>query len=79
MGLEPVGYVQGFCVMQWRWYGVNSPYPAEVSRRTAVARAGTWKVGSARTGSSRLSTGVWGQNYEQSWVEDAWARASAPL
>ena len=27
MGLEPVGFVQGFCVMQWQWYGMGgSPF-----------------------------------------------------
>src|SRR5579863_1419843 len=26
MGLRPVGLVQGFCVMQWGWYGSGSPY-----------------------------------------------------
>ena len=26
MGLRPVGLVQGFCVMQWGWYGAGSPY-----------------------------------------------------
>jgi hypothetical protein len=25
-GLEPVGIVQGICVMRWNWYGQRSPY-----------------------------------------------------
>jgi uncharacterized protein YbjQ (UPF0145 family) len=26
VGLRPVALVQGFCVMQWSWYGAGSPY-----------------------------------------------------
>src|SRR3984957_2648101 len=26
LGLEPVGLVQGFCVMRWGWYGSGSGY-----------------------------------------------------
>ena len=24
MGLEPVGFAQGYCVMQWQWYGMSA-------------------------------------------------------
>ena len=24
LGLEPVGFVQGFCVMQWQFYGMGA-------------------------------------------------------
>src|ERR1700684_3209601 len=31
LGLEPVALVQGFCVMQWGWYGPGSGYGRGVS------------------------------------------------
>src|SRR5579871_3308220 len=31
LGLEPVALVQGFCVMQWGWYGPGSGYMRGIS------------------------------------------------
>jgi uncharacterized protein YbjQ (UPF0145 family) len=72
MGLRPVGLVQGFCAMQWGWYAAGSPYLRGMSPYSG-GRAGLYSQsyycphgfvgGEHRT---------WGQNYEQTWVEDAW-------
>ncbi len=70
MGLEPVGFVQGFCVMQWQWYGMGSPYGTFGPNQ---ARAGgyseSWQCPHGFVSAEHRS---WGQNYEQSWVEEAW-------
>ena len=73
MGLEPVGYVQGFCVMQWGWYGINSPY-----RRGLNPYGGdqggymeSWQCPHGFVSAEHRS---WGQNYQQSWVEEAWGQ-----
>ena len=77
MGLEPVGFVQGFCVMQWQWYGMGSPFGG-------FGRLGGFGVpypGGTRgySESWQCPHGFvsaehrgWGQNYEQTWIEDAW-------
>lgn len=75
MGLEPVGFVQGFCVMQWSWYGMNSPY------RQAFAPYGGGGGQSGYSESYQCPHGMvsaehrsWGQNFEQQWVEQAWSQ-----
>jgi hypothetical protein len=73
MGLEPLGYVQGFCVMQWQWYGMGSPYgsfgmPSQVGSRGYVE---SWQCPHGFVSAEHRG---WGQNYEQSWVEDAWGQ-----
>ena len=78
MGLEPVGLVQGFCVMRWGWYGSGNPYMSPWSPYASAGGRGYSEVfrcphgyGMGMTGGDHRS---WGQNYEQSWVEDAWHR-----
>ena len=72
MGLEPVGFVQGFCVMQWQWYGIGSPYGTFGLPRSQGGVSGyseTWQCPHGFVSAEHRS---WGQNYEQSWIEDAW-------
>jgi hypothetical protein len=71
MGLEPVGFVQGFCVMQWQWYGMGSPYGTFGNPYSGNARgySETWQCPHGFVSAEHRS---WGQNYEQSWIEDAW-------
>ncbi len=71
MGLEPVGYVQGFCVMQWRWYGMGSAYgtfglPGQTNNR---GYSESWQCPHGFVSAEHRG---WGQNYQQSWIEDAW-------
>lgn len=73
MGLEPVGYVQGFCVMQWGWYGVNSPYRRGLSPYGG-GQGGYMESWQCPHGFVSAEHRSWGQNYQQSWVEEAWGQ-----
>ncbi len=71
MGLEPVGFVQGFCVMQWQWYGLGSPYGTfgNPFQGGTSGYSETWQCPHGFVSAEHRG---WGQNYEQSWIEDAW-------
>ena len=69
MGLQPVGFVQGYCVMQWRWYGMGSPYGTFGAPVRGRGYSESWQCPHGMVSAEHRS---WGQNYEQSWVEDAW-------
>ncbi|MHB1710934.1 MAG: hypothetical protein ACYCV7_05975 [Acidimicrobiales bacterium] len=71
IGLEPVGYVQGFCVMQWGWYGMGSPYLRGVSPYSG-GQGGYMESWQCPHGFVSNEHRTWGQNYEQSWIEGAW-------
>jgi len=78
MGLRPVGLVQGFCAMQWAWYGSGSPYMRGVNPWVPPNQfRGTYNESyQCPHGLYMYSTEhrTWGQNYEQPWVEEAWAQ-----
>ncbi len=73
MGMEPVGLVQGFCVMQWGWYGMGSPYLRGVNpvggQRGQYSES--WQCPHGFVSNDHRT---WGQNYEQPWVEAAWGQ-----
>lgn len=70
MGLEPVGYVQGFCVMQWQWYGIGSPFGTlGAPYGSGRGYAESWQCPHGFVSAEHRT---FGQNYEQSWIEDAW-------
>ena len=74
MGLRPVAFVQGFCVMQWSWYGAGSPYMRSGS--PYGGQAGRYVESYSCPHGYAFATGdhrTWGQNYEQTWVEGAWS------
>ena len=78
LGLQPVGLVQGFCVMRWGWYGAGSPY---MSMRGASPYARQSQGPDAYSETYRCPHGfvsnehrMWGQNLEQPWVEAAWSQ-----
>jgi hypothetical protein len=79
MGLRPVALVQGFCVMQWGWYGAGSPYSRGLSPYafgSGGAPRGVYSESySCPHGGMVYSNEhrIWGQNYQQPWVEEAWA------
>ena len=59
LGLQPVALVQGFCVMQWGWYGPGSGDACAACRPTWAAsrrRGPTRRPTAARTASSPTST-----------------------
>jgi len=77
MGLRPVGLVQGFCVMRWGWYGQATPYMQPWSPYASAGGQG-WSETYRCPHGFGLGMGgadhrAWGQNYEQTWVEGAWA------
>ena len=73
LGMEPIGIAQGYCVMQWGFYLANSPY----LRGNGLYQGG----GGIYSETYACPHGYgheepyrsWGQNYEQSYVEQAWA------
>ena len=76
LGLQPVALVQGFCVMQWGWYGPGSgtmrgmsPYMG--GQPTPEAYTETYRCPHGFVSNEHRS---WGQNLEQPWVEQAWAQ-----
>ena len=71
MGLEPVGFVQGCCVMQWQWYGM-SPLGGAFGTRWADV-PGYSELFGCPHGMVSAEHRYQGQNYEQSWMEEAWA------
>ena len=76
IGLEPVALVQGFCVMQWGWYGPGSGFmrgmsPYVVGPQSAGAYSETYRCPHGYVSAEHR---MWGQNLEQPWVEEAWAQ-----
>ena len=74
MGIEPVELVQGYCVMQWGWYSVGSPYmrgvsPMQTGLDGSKLYSENWRCPHGFVSSDHRS---WGQNYEQPWIENAW-------
>ncbi len=84
LGLQPVALVQGFCVMQWGFYGPGSGFGRGLSPYTGYSGYGGYggaQTPGAYTETYRCPHGyvsaehrAWGQNLEQPWVEDAWAQ-----
>jgi uncharacterized protein YbjQ (UPF0145 family) len=74
MGLRPVGLVQGFCAMQWGWYGAGSQYMRGASpyATPGSSRGGYSQTWTCPHGMISPEHRAWGQNYEQTWVEAAW-------
>ena len=72
MGLEPVGFAQGYCVMQWQWYGVSAMGGGGFGYQWGGVR-GYSETFNCPHGMISAEHRSWGQNYEQSWMEDAWA------
>ncbi len=74
LGLQPVALVQGFCVMQWGWYGAGSVYmrgmsPYAGGPESAGAYSETYRCPHGYVSAEHRA---WGQNIEQTWVETAW-------
>jgi hypothetical protein len=76
MGMRPVGLVQGFCAMQWAWYGSGSPYMRGMSPYASPHQQGGLysEVYACPHGFVSADHRAWGQNYEQPWIEQAWAQ-----
>jgi hypothetical protein len=78
LGLEPIALVQGFCVMQWGWYGglgsgfgrTMSPYIGVGGAQTPGAYSEIYRCPHGYVSAEHRT---WGQNLEQPWVEEAWS------
>jgi len=70
MGLEPVGFTQGYCVMQWQFYGMSPFGIASFGAQSGIR--GYSETFSCPHGMVSSEHRAWGQNYEQAWVQDAW-------
>jgi uncharacterized protein YbjQ (UPF0145 family) len=71
MDLEPVGLVQGFCAMQW------SSYAGGIGMRRGMTPYGGGQGGYVENyqcphGMISGEHRMWGQNYQQTWIEAAW-------
>jgi uncharacterized protein YbjQ (UPF0145 family) len=75
LGLQPVGLVQGFCVMRWGWYGAGSGYMRGMNPYTAGGQSPGAYSETYRCPHGFVSNEhrMWGQNLEQTWVEEAWS------
>lgn len=79
LGLEPVGLVQGFCVMSWGALAQTSSFLAGglggAPYRPGPGGSGDYsEVYRCPHGFVSNDHRTWGQNFEQSWVEGAWAQ-----
>jgi hypothetical protein len=77
MGMEPVGCVQGYAVMQWGWYmsttGIGGFGGALGGWGPAQAKAGQYmEQWRCPHGFVSAEHRMYGANYELTWVEDAW-------
>ncbi len=73
MGLRPVGLVQGFCVMRWTWYGSGSTYFQPWNPYAGSGGGGYGETYRCPHGFVSQDHRAWGQNFQQTWVESAWA------
>ncbi len=68
MGLEPLGLVQGFCAMQWTTFGSFgrgvTPFAGSSSGYVENYQCPHGMISSEHR--------MWGQNYEQTWIENSW-------
>jgi Putative heavy-metal-binding len=79
LGMEPVGLVQGYAVMQWSWYFAGGAYGMG---GMGGMGGGWWRTGGRGQyveewrcphGFVGTEHRVFGVNYEQTWLEDSWA------
>jgi len=73
MGMDPVGFVQGFAVMQWSWYA-NSSYRLMGGGFPGPTERGQYSEGwQCPHGFVGGDHRMYGFNYEQTWVENNWS------
>jgi uncharacterized protein YbjQ (UPF0145 family) len=75
LGLQPVGLVQGFCVMRWGWYGAGSGFMRGMNPYSGGGQSdGAYsEVYRCPHGFVSNEHRMWGQNLEQTWIEEAWS------
>jgi hypothetical protein len=70
MGMEPLGFVQGYAVMQWSWYSAYQRQAFYGGTRGAYYET----YGCPHGGFIGPEHRGFGVNFEQGWVEDSWTR-----
>jgi hypothetical protein len=81
MGMEPVGYVQGYAVMQWSWYMATRSY-GSLGGGLGGSYGGGWGTPTRRGqyveqwrcphGFVGADHRLYGMNYELTWLEQSW-------
>jgi uncharacterized protein YbjQ (UPF0145 family) len=71
MGLEPVGLVQGFCAMQWGTYTMGGGIGRGLTP-FGGSQGGYVQDYQCPHGMISAEYRMWGQNYEQTWIESSW-------
>jgi uncharacterized protein YbjQ (UPF0145 family) len=71
MGLQPVGLVQGFCAMQQSNFAMGGGFSRSLSPYGG-SQGGYVQNYQCPHGMISNEHRMWGQNYQQTWVESAW-------
>lgn len=71
MGLEPAGLVQGFCAMQWGSY-LGGTFMGRGVAPYGGSQGGYVQNYQCPHGVITAEHRMWGQNYQQTWIESAW-------
>lgn len=82
MGMEPLGYVQGYAVLQWSWYMATGGFGMGMGGLGALG--GGWNAPQRRRGQYveqwqcphgfvSAEHRMYGANYELTWLEESWA------
>jgi uncharacterized protein YbjQ (UPF0145 family) len=71
MGLQPVGLVQGFCAMQQGNFAMGGTFSRAMSPYGG-SQGGYVQNYQCPHGMISNEHRMWGQNYQQTWVETAW-------
>jgi uncharacterized protein YbjQ (UPF0145 family) len=82
MGMQPVGYVQGYAVLQWSWFMATGGFGSPMGGPGMLG--GGWGGGPQRHGQYveqwqcphgfvSAEHRMYGANYELTWLEESWA------
>lgn len=71
LGLEPLGFVQGFCAMSWSTYTMGGAFARGVAPYGGGV-GGYVENYQCPHGMISNEHRTWGQNYQQTWIENAW-------
>ncbi len=83
MGMRPVGYVQGYAIMQWSWFLSTGGFGTPTGGIGGMLGGG-WTAGPQRRGQYleqwqcphgfvSAEHRMYGANYELTWLEESWA------
>lgn len=73
MGFEPVGFVQGFCAMQWSSYASTNTVGQRGLSPYSTTAGDYVENYQCPHGMISAEHRMWGQNYQQPWIEKAWS------